>query len=80
VVLLRTGVAGHTVIEVARSALKQFGGLIGLLSALPRELQKVSGFGPAKCAQLRAVPEQSAAGAARGRQARCGVEHPRKGR
>jgi DNA repair protein RadC len=55
-VFLRTGVAGQTVIE-ARNALEQFGGLNGLLSAPQGELQKVSGFGPAKCAQLHAVLE-----------------------
>lgn len=56
-VFLRTGLPGQTVIEVARDALDRFGGLNGLLSAPPQELQKVAGFGPAKCAQLHAVLE-----------------------
>jgi len=56
-VFLRTGVAGQTVIEVARNALDHFGGLNGLLSAPQRELQELTGFGPAKCAQLHAVLE-----------------------
>ena len=56
-VFLRTGVRGQTVIEVARNALDRFGGLNGLLSAPQRDLQKLAGFGPAKCAQLHAVLE-----------------------
>jgi DNA repair protein RadC len=56
-IFLRTGVPGQTVIEVARNALERFGGLNGLLSAPQRDLQQVTGFGPAKCAQLHAVLE-----------------------
>lgn len=56
-IFLRTGVPGQTVIEVARNALERFGGLNGLLTAPRRDLQQVTGFGPAKCAQLHAVLE-----------------------
>lgn len=56
-VFLRTGVPGQTVIEVARHALDHFGGLNGLLSAPHSDLQKLAGFGPAKCAQMHAVLE-----------------------
>ncbi len=56
-VFLRTGVPGHTVLDVARQALDHFGGLNGLLTAPRIELERLAGFGPAKCAQLHAVLE-----------------------
>jgi DNA repair protein RadC len=58
-VFLRTGCQGRTAIDVARHALDHFGGLNALLSAPQRDLQKLTGFGPAKCAQLHAVLELS---------------------
>lgn len=56
-VFLRTGVRGQTVLDLARRALDHFGGLNGLLSAPQGDLQRIAGFGPAKCAQLHAVLE-----------------------
>lgn len=56
-VFLRTGVAGKTVLDLAREALKHFGSLNAMLSAPRKELEALAGFGPAKVAQLHAVLE-----------------------
>lgn len=56
-VFLRTGVRGHSVLELARHALERFGGLNGLMAAPRAEIEKLAGFGPAKYAQLQAVLE-----------------------
>ncbi len=56
-IFLRTGVPGRTALDLARDALKRFGGLNGLLAATQAEFQKLPGFGPAKYAQLNAVIE-----------------------
>jgi DNA repair protein RadC len=56
-VFLRTGLPGHTVLDLARAALERFGSLNGLLSAPAEELREMPGLGPAKCAQLLAVIE-----------------------
>jgi DNA repair protein RadC len=55
-ILLRTGIRGKSAVELARELLAGFGGIAGLLSA-GRALEKVSGLGAAKCAQLAAVTE-----------------------
>ncbi|HTT10548.1 MAG TPA: DNA repair protein RadC [Burkholderiaceae bacterium] len=56
-VFLRTGVAGHDVLEIARNALHRFKGLNGLFAAARGEVESLAGFGPAKYAQLAAVIE-----------------------
>ncbi len=57
-VLLRTGVAGHSVLELARQALRAVGGLRGLaLAGASALLQR--GLGPAKAAVLLAAVELS---------------------
>jgi DNA repair protein RadC len=55
--LLRTGVAGRSALDVARDAIARFGGLSGLLTASAGELSAVRGLGPARCAVLASVVE-----------------------
>jgi len=57
--LLGTGAAQLTVIELAESLLRQFGGLRGLLQARRATLEAQRGLGPAKTAKLLAVLELS---------------------
>jgi DNA repair protein RadC len=55
--LLRTGLAGTGVLQMAQELLARFGGLGGLMRAQPHELLGVRGMGPAKRAELAAVLE-----------------------
>ncbi|MCH7345110.1 DNA repair protein RadC [Pelomonas sp. CA6] len=55
--LLRTGSAGQTVLQLAQALLDQFGGLTGLLRADAHRLGMVKGLGPAKRAEIAAVLE-----------------------
>jgi DNA repair protein RadC len=56
--LLRTGVAGTGVLQMAQSLLDRFGGLAGLLHASVGDLKAVKGLGgPAKRAEIAAVLE-----------------------
>lgn len=55
--LLRTGLPGQGVLQLAQSLLERFGGLAGLLHANTRALKEVKGLGPAKCAEVAAVLE-----------------------
>jgi DNA repair protein RadC len=55
--LLRTGIAGTGVLQLAQSLLDRFGGLAGLLHADVQALRGVKGLGPAKRAELAAVLE-----------------------
>jgi DNA repair protein RadC len=67
--LLRTGIAGKGVLQmadellqiqghrVAEGAAQGFGGIAGLLNATPDDLKKVKGLGPAKQAEILAVLE-----------------------
>lgn len=57
--LLRTGIAGKSAVDLARELLAGFGGLSGLLCADHAALRKVKGLGSAKLAQLAAVLELS---------------------
>jgi DNA repair protein RadC len=54
-IVLRTGVRGKSAVDLARELLERFGTLHGLLEAEPEAIQRSSGLGPAKSAQLRAV-------------------------
>lgn len=56
-VMLRSGVRGHPVHEVARAAVAQFSGLAGLAAADIDAVSRVCGIGPAKAAQLHAAVE-----------------------
>jgi len=55
--LLRTGLPGLSVLQLAQQMLDRFGGLTGLLHAGPNELKLVKGLGPAKRAEMAAVIE-----------------------
>ena len=55
--LLRTGLPGLSVLRLADSMLKSFGGLRGLLHASVADLGRVKGLGPAKRAEIAAVLE-----------------------
>jgi DNA repair protein RadC len=55
--LLRTGLKGVSVLELADQLLQAFGGLPGLLGAHTTDLERVKGLGPAKRAEVAAVLE-----------------------
>jgi DNA repair protein RadC len=57
--LLRTGLKGLGVLQLAEKVLNDLGGLSGLLQAAPAQLGKVKGLGPAKRAELMAVMEMA---------------------
>jgi DNA repair protein RadC len=57
--LLRTGVRGQGVLQLAQSLLERFGGFAGLLRADAPALAGVKGLGPAKRAELAAVVEMA---------------------
>ena len=56
-VLVGTGAAGLTALDLARELLTRFGSLRGLLQAPRAEACKVRGFGPARWARLQAAAE-----------------------
>jgi len=55
--LLRTGFKGTGVLQLAEQMLNKFGGVCGLLNAASTDLERISGVGPAKRAELAAVLE-----------------------
>jgi DNA repair protein RadC len=55
--LLRTGLAGMSVLQLAQHTLDAFGGLAGLLQAQPQDLKRIKGLGPAKRAEIATVME-----------------------
>jgi DNA repair protein RadC len=56
--LLRTGLAGTGVLQLAQQVLDEFGGWAGLLRATPDDLKRIKGLGgPAKRAELAALME-----------------------
>ena len=55
--LLRTGVKGMPVLQLAQSLLDRFGGWAGLLATGVQDLGTVKGLGPAKRAEIAAVLE-----------------------
>jgi DNA repair protein RadC len=55
--VLRTGVAGTSAVDIARGLLARFGGLNRLFGAPVAEVSAVHGLGPAKAAELAAVVE-----------------------
>lgn len=55
--LLRTGLKGTSVLQLAQNLLDEFKGLPGLLHAGPHDLKRVKGLGPAKRAEMAAVIE-----------------------
>jgi DNA repair protein RadC len=57
--LLRTGLPGHGVFELATQVLRDFDGFAGLLQAEAADLKRIKGLGPAKRAELMAVIEMA---------------------
>ncbi len=57
--LLRTGLRGQGVLQLADAVLQRFGGFAGLLHAGTSDLAAVKGLGPAKRAELAAVIEMA---------------------
>jgi DNA repair protein RadC len=57
VLLLRTGLPGHGVFELATQVLRDFDGFAGLLQAEAADLKRIKGLGPAKRAEIAAVVE-----------------------
>lgn len=57
--LLRTGLKGRGVVQLAGDVLAHCGGYAGLLNAAPDALKAVKGLGPAKRAELLAVMEMA---------------------
>jgi len=55
--IVRTGIAGKSALDIARDAIARFGGLAGLLAASATELAAVRGVGPARAAVLASVVE-----------------------
>jgi DNA repair protein RadC len=55
--LLRTGLKGTSVLQLAQQTLDAFGGVQGLLHAQATDLLRVKGLGPAKRAEIAAVIE-----------------------
>ncbi|MEO8124074.1 MAG: DNA repair protein RadC [Burkholderiales bacterium] len=55
--LLRTGLKGVGVLQLAEQMLTAFGGIGGLLNASAADLKRIKGLGPAKRAELAAVLE-----------------------
>ena len=55
--LLRTGLKGLGVLQMAEKMLQDLGGVSGLLQAAPQRLKTIKGLGPAKRAELLAVTE-----------------------
>lgn len=55
--LLRTGLQGRSVLQLATDLLEAFDGIAGLLHAQAPELARIKGLGPAKRAELVAVLE-----------------------
>ena len=56
-IILRTGMAGENVVDMARGLVESVGGLSGLARADARSLMRTKGLGPAKAAQLAAAIE-----------------------
>lgn len=56
-ILLRTGTAAGTALDLAAVVLTHFHGLRGLVQASVEELGEIKGVGPAKAAQIKAALE-----------------------
>ena len=57
--LLRTGLKGQGVLQLAKAVLDRFGGYAGLLHAEAADLKPIKGLGPAKRAEVAAVIEMA---------------------
>jgi DNA repair protein RadC len=63
-ILLRTGIKGKNVFQLAQELLSTLGGLSGLLNTSTTELKLIKGLGPAKRSEVAAVLELSRRGLA----------------
>ncbi|WP_213878179.1 DNA repair protein RadC [Pseudomonas sp. dw_358] len=75
-IFLRTGVSGHSAVDLARQLLSSFGSLRGLLEADIKAFSQQPGLGPAKYAQLQAVLEMSRRHLAEGMRRGSALESP----
>jgi len=57
--LLRTGLPGRGVFDLATHVVQDFGGFAGLLRAEAADLKRIKGLGPAKRAEIAAVLEMA---------------------
>lgn len=55
--LLRTGIKGMSVLQLAQLLIDTFGGLAGLLQTTAQDLKRIKGIGPAKRSEILAVLE-----------------------
>ena len=74
--LLRTGLKGTSVLQLAEQLLDGFGGVAGLLHAEAGELERIKGLGPAKRTELVAVLELARRALAQELKARPAFESP----
>lgn len=74
--LLRSGIRGKNVLQLAEELAQSFGGLAGLLQASAQELARIKGLGPAKRAEIVAVLELARRAMAEQLQARPLFESP----
>jgi DNA repair protein RadC len=74
--LLRSGIRGKNVLQLANELAQCFGGLAGLLQASAQELARIKGLGPAKRAEILAVLELARRAMAEQLQARPLFENP----
>ncbi len=58
-IFLRTGIPGHSAVDLARQLIKRFGSLTALFAASEKEFCVTPGMGSAKYAQLQAVVEMA---------------------
>ena len=56
-IILRTGVQGHSALDIARAVVNKFGTFRELSQAPARDWANFKGLGPAKIAQIRAAIE-----------------------
>lgn len=75
--LLRTGLPGKHVLQLAQELLERFGGLAGLLHTGADALQQIKGLGPAKRAEVVAVLELARRALAQELQSRPLFDSPR---
>ena len=76
--LLRTGLPGKGVFELAAAVLDTFGGYAGLLRAEAADLKRIKGLGPAKRAEIAAVLEMARRALAQQLQAAPAFDAPQK--
>ncbi|MBN8503235.1 MAG: DNA repair protein RadC [Burkholderiales bacterium] len=74
--LLRTGLAGRSVLQMAQDVLDRLGGVAGLLNADEQLLAQIKGLGPAKRSELLAVRELARRALSQAMQERPAMQNP----